>query len=399
MKIKNIVIINDFNYIQGGASKVAIETAKVLANEKDLNVYFFYAVHQNTNIINNVKYICTNQNEALKEKNKLIGSINGIYNKSAKKKLKELLKDLNPDDTILHIHGWTKALSSSVFDIAFKMKFKVVLTLHDYFMVCPNGGFYNYKKSKICDLKPLSLKCVNCNCDSRNYIFKIYRNIRTFVQNKIVQVPKKINCAITISSLSENILKSYLNESVKIERIYNPIDIDEVKQKDNSRITKEDYYLFVGRLDKEKGIEEFCKAITETNEKAIVVGTGKLKKKLEEKYKNINFVGWKKSFEVYKYLEKAKALIFPSLWYETAGLTVLEAQILNVPCIVNSNTAATEFIIENVTGKKYQTYNELVNIIKEFDSLKFNFEKNNINKINYKEYLSKLLKCYERIMN
>ena len=114
MKIKNIVIINDFNYIQGGASKVAIETAKVLANEKDLNVYFFYAVHQNTNIINNVKYICTNQNEALKEKNKFIGSINGIYNKSAKKKLKELLKDLNPDDTILHIHGWTKALSSSV---------------------------------------------------------------------------------------------------------------------------------------------------------------------------------------------------------------------------------------------------------------------------------------------
>ena len=29
-KIKNVVIVNDFNYVQGGASKVAIDTAKIL---------------------------------------------------------------------------------------------------------------------------------------------------------------------------------------------------------------------------------------------------------------------------------------------------------------------------------------------------------------------------------
>ena len=30
MNIKTVVIVNDFNYIQGGASKVAIDTAKIL---------------------------------------------------------------------------------------------------------------------------------------------------------------------------------------------------------------------------------------------------------------------------------------------------------------------------------------------------------------------------------
>ena len=37
---------------------------------------------------------------------------------------------------------------SSVFDVAFKMNFKLVLTLHDYFTACPNGGYFNYQKMK-----------------------------------------------------------------------------------------------------------------------------------------------------------------------------------------------------------------------------------------------------------
>ena len=45
-KIKNIIVINDFDYIQGGASKVAIQTANMLVeSDMDLNVFFFSAVH------------------------------------------------------------------------------------------------------------------------------------------------------------------------------------------------------------------------------------------------------------------------------------------------------------------------------------------------------------------
>lgn len=118
-KVENIVIVNDFNYTQGGASKVAIDTARLL-NENGMKVYFFSAVNKEEENINGITYISTNQNEALKEKNKLKGAINGIYNFKAKKELKKLLKSLNPNNTVIHVHGWTKALSSSVFDIAFK---------------------------------------------------------------------------------------------------------------------------------------------------------------------------------------------------------------------------------------------------------------------------------------
>ena len=186
--LKNVIVVNDFDYVQGGASKVAIQTANMLVeSEKDLSVYFFSAVHSDESPLDDrVAKVCTNQSESLNDK--MSGLINNIYNFKAKRELKKLLKTLNRDETVIHVHGWTKALSSSVFHIAFKMKFKVVLTMHDYFTACPNGGYFNYKKNEICHLKPLSWKCIKCNCDSRNYAFKIYRVVRQFVQNICLKV-------------------------------------------------------------------------------------------------------------------------------------------------------------------------------------------------------------------
>ena len=84
--IRNIVVINDFEYIQGGASKVAIETANALA-DSDLNVFFFSGVATINNSVfsSKVKRICTNQFESLLDVNIIRGAINGVYNFRAKK--------------------------------------------------------------------------------------------------------------------------------------------------------------------------------------------------------------------------------------------------------------------------------------------------------------------------
>lgn len=338
--IKNIVIINDFNYIQGGASKVAIDTARLMKNE-GFKIYFFSAVSKEEEKIDGIEYISTNQNETLKEKNKLKGMINGIYNFKARNKLKELLKTLDKEETVIHIHGWTKALSSSVFDIAFKMNFKLVLTLHDYFTACPNGGYFNYKENKICNRKPLSFKCIKCNCDSRNYIFKMYRVIRQFVQNKIVKLNKKLNYAIGISDLSIEILKQTLNKNIKLTKIYNPIYFEKTNEEDNKPIGE--YFLYVGRVTKEKGVEIFCQSVTKTKNNGIVVGDGSERQRLEKEYPNIQFVGWKNTDEVKMYMENAKALVFPSLWYEGAPLTPLEAMSVGTKCIVSNCCTAKEY--------------------------------------------------------
>lgn len=388
-KLTNVVIVNDFDYTQGGASKVAIDTANLLVeNDKNLNVYFFSAAHDDTSILNDkVIRVCTNQGEALRDKNKIRGFFNGIYNFKAKRELKKLLKTLDKEKTVIHVHGWTKCLSSSVFDIAFKMNFKVVLTLHDYFTACPNGGFFNYKKNEICHLKPLSWKCIKCNCDSRNYVFKLYRILRQFVQSRIVKLNKKLENIITISDFSEKILKQFFNENVKITRIYNPIDIDTNGEK--ADFINNDYFLYVGRISKEKGVDLFCQAITDLNLKGIVVGDGDEKLFLEKKYPDIEFVGWKNRDDVKKYILGAKALIFPSKCYETMGLSVVESLKLGVPVIVSDNTAASDFVIDNVNGYKF---NDIVSLKKILESKILNIK--NIDYSFENNYFGELIHFY-----
>ncbi len=395
-KLKNVVIINDFDYIQGGASKVAIQTANLLANE-GLKVYFFSGHSIGNNDLNeNVKRICTNQGEALKDSNKIRGCINGLYNFKAKKELKSLLLTLDKEETIIHVHGWTKCLSSSIFSVAFKLNYKITLTTHDYFTACPNGAYFNYCTNSICTLKPLSWRCIKCNCDSRNYAFKLYRLVRQFVQNKIVRLNDRIKYVISLSDLSEKILRKTLNKDVIIKRIYNPIEIDKnIKKVD---INKNEYYLFLGRVSQEKNITEFCDAITKLDLKGLVVGDGNLLEELKEKYKKIEFVGWQSGENLKKYILKARTLIFPSKIYEVAPLTPFEVMQYGIPCIVSSCCAATEYINKN-NGLIYNIEEEN-NLIKKIKYNEKNLQKYKveIDEKYLRKYIDSLLDYYIEIL-
>lgn len=401
MKDKNItvVIVNDFDYVQGGASKVALTTAELL-HERGTNVILFSATHKENNY--KFKQISTMQKECLKDGIK--GAFRSIYNIKVKRKFNELLKTLDVNNTVIHIHGWTKSLSSIVFEVAKKRGFKVALTVHDYFTVCPNGGFYNYNKCEICKEKPLSFKCVKTNCDSRNYYFKLYRVFRQFVQNINTKRLKNIDYFISISDFSIDKIKKYIPNKKNIKKIYNPIS---VLKGDRIKVEKNNTYLYVGRVDKEKGVDFFCNAISSLNLNGIIVGDGNEREHLQNKYKDskIEFVGWQKTEDVLKYMEKAKCLIFPSKWYEGAPLTILEAVSKGIPCIVSDKCAAIEFINNN-NGLIYNGVNveDLKEKIKEYEQIDIkglststydNYWKKPYNE---EKYISEILNFYNEVI-
>ena len=280
--IKTVVIVNDFDYVEGGAAKVAMMTAVSLV-KAGYDTYLFSAVtKEDAPKIDGVKYVSTNQYPSLADPNKLRGALNGLYNFRAARCFKKLLKTLDNKTTLIHVHTWTKALSSCVWNVANSLHFPVYLTCHDYFSVCPNGGFFDYKKLEICHRKPLSMKCLCCNCDSRNYAIKLYRFVRCVIQNKIVNIFKKTTNFISISDFSERILQAYFPQNTAFTRVNNPIDVIDL-HKINPE--KNEYFLYVGRLAKEKGIDLFCQAVCDLGLKGVVVGDGpeleSLKKQLQ----------------------------------------------------------------------------------------------------------------------
>ena len=372
--LKNVVIINDFAFINCGAGKVALTSAKALSKE-GYNVTLFTAMLPIDTSLerSGVNVVCLNQKDILSNSNRLQAICQGLWNKKAEDKFAELLASLDYKETIIHFHGWTKALSASLWKVTALSKFKVIVTLHDYFTFCPNGGLFDYHKLQICNKKPSSASCYLCNCDSRSYSQKIWRDVRQLLQWYWLKRNKNISF-ISISEINEKVSKPCLEKiSKKWFRLQNPIEIN---RKEPIDISKNKAYLFVARLSAEKGVEMFCQAMSELNLNGIVLGDGYLKDILSKKYPQVLFTGWVTGKEKEKFIRKGKALVFPSLWYEGAPLTIVEMQSYGLPCIVPNMCAASEEVIDNETG--------------------FVFDSGNISSL--KEAILKFEKCDENIM-
>ena len=267
-------------------------------------------------------------------------------------------------------------------------------------MHCPNGGFYNYKENQICTLNPLSLKCIKCNCDSRNYFIKLYRVIRQKIQNRIIKNIKAN--AIYVSDFSKNILNKSLIKDWNSVVIDNPAGYE----KEERNIEKNKTVVYLGRLSKEKGVDIFCQSVTRLNQEAIVIGDGSLKKELEQKYDKIKFLGWKTKEEIKDILKSSRALVFTSLWYETMGLTAIEALSLGVPVVVANKSATATYITDKVNGLKYESGNvdDLCDKLKMLDDEKLlqEMSKNAYelywkNPLTEEKYIDDLLKFYKQL--
>jgi len=348
MILKNIIIINDYGFIEGGASQVAISSAIKLAS-LDYNVTLFCGVLSDTKELkfNNLNIVSTKQYDILADPNRLRAIFNGVWNSKSARILSELLDRYDCKYTIIHIHTWTKALSSSVVNIAFKKKFKIVFSLHDYFSVCPNGGFFNFKKNCACNLKPLSIPCLLTNCDVRSYPQKLWRSMRQYVQQHYGKLPSGIRNFIFLSDFSEKILKEYMPDNANIFRINNPIEVSKHPPTD---VGNQNTFVYLGRLAKEKGPLLAAEAAVKNGCPIIFVGDGPCKSKIKEIYPSAKVTGWVSKDEVINNLKKSRALVFPTLLYEVQPLSVLEAAALGVPAIVPAPSAACDSVIDRQTG-------------------------------------------------
>ena len=249
--------------------------------------------------------------------------------------------------TIVHVHTWTKALSPFALDAVCEMGFPLVATLHDFFISCPNGGFFVHGADEICVRRPLSLDCIRCNCDRRNYAHKLWRVARTAVQNRVLQVPRRIAHYVGVSEFSLKVLRPHLPATVPVTVVRNPLECVDAGP---AATGSNGNFVFIGRFEKEKGVRLFAEAARATGLPAVFIGDGSLAPELRQMCPDAQFTGWIGANAIRAHLRSALALVFPPLWYETLGLVVVEAAAAGVPAIVSDQCAATDVIRDGING-------------------------------------------------
>lgn len=343
----NIILLTDSSEPTGGVSMVVLEDAAMLATMGH-EVTLFTAVGTGASVPKHerIRHITLEQHEILTDPHRLRAMAQGLWNSRAATQLRKLLETCDPERTVIHLHSWSKALSSSVVYAATSLRFAVVCTLHDYFSACPNGGFYNYQAQSICHLHPMSTACVFTHCDARNYMHKLWRVTRQAIQKGAGRLPRGITSFIALSSVSLQVLKPYL-ENIPIHLVPN---IVRPSNRVATVIGTSAPFIFVGRLAQEKGVDLMIRACIAAGEIPRFVGSGPAGDQAVAAFGRTTVTGWLDKGDVEQEMRCAYALVVPSRWYEAQPTIIQEAAAMGIPAVVADETAARDLIEDGVTG-------------------------------------------------
>jgi glycosyltransferase involved in cell wall biosynthesis len=302
-----------------------------------------------------------------------------LFNYHSYRQIRRILKIEKPDLILSHNIKGIGYLSWLAFRQA---KIKNIHTLHDVQLFDPSG---------------LIIK----DQEQRNFLYKIFAKISKFL----------INSPEIVVSPSRWLLDFYhqygfFKKSKEIV-LPNPIILEDEHFK-KIFLDKKINYLFLGQLEKHKGIifllEVFKEFAVKNNCRLYVVGSGRLEEKLKEKFKQenwIEFLGFipanKLGQEIFK---KVHFTIVPSLCYENSPSVIYDSYKFGTPVIASSIGGIPELIQEGVTGYLFEANNRISLLNKLNFSLQAinNFQQMSENarikarEFDIKNYIYKLLK-------
>lgn len=344
--IRRVVVINDISDAKGGATALAIESALQL-HARGLDVVYLTGDSGENPELDSagVSVVGLGQDRLLASgaANALVG---GLYNRAARAMIEQWITRNDDPFTVYHLHGWAQILSPSIFFALRRVYDRLVLSAHDFFLVCPNGSYSFLKTGEVCGYRPLSVACMISQCDRRNYGHKVWRVLRQIV-HRIGYRPGSSPPVLAIHEAMRPFLVRGGIADRSIVTLPNP-----VRPWSERRITAEmgDHALFVGRLEATKGPDLAAAACRQANVKLTLVGDGVMRRSLEQQYPEFSFVGRQPPERIADFARTARVLLMPSRYPEPYGLVAAEALWSGLPAIVSESAFLAADILKAGAG-------------------------------------------------
>lgn len=148
--------------------------------------------------------------------------------------------------------------------------------------------------------------------------------------------------------------------------IGNPFTISEFEYKN----TKQDYFVYLGRVCEEKGIHLAIQATEKLGVKLVIAGPGNLHSIGYSKIPDhVEFFGIADSEQRKVLLANAKCLLGLTYYVEPFGNMIIEANLSGTPCITTDWGAFQETVIHGVTGYRVRDFSQLLTAIKSIDQI------------------------------
>ena len=289
-------------------------------------------------------------NDKIKSMNKLDLLKTTIWSKYSTQDIKKINDKFSPD--ICHIHNTFPLISPSIYWELDKKNIPIVQTLHNFRLACPQAMFL--RDGKICEscLGKIPLQGIVHGC-YRDSIAQTAVLSSMLVTHRILGTWK--NKVTYYIALNEFCKEKFISAGIPPEKIkIKPNFVIKTNQEQHAR---EDYFLYIGRLSKEKGISTLLEAFKNLpNKKLLVAGDGP-EKSILMGHDNINCIGHVGKEQIIELLLKAKAIIIPSIWYENFPKIVVEAMAYGAPIIASNIGSLATIIEDNFNGLLFDPNN------------------------------------------
>lgn len=402
-----ILLVNSYFALVGGAEKMFYNTYKLL-KANGINVHIWTSDFQ-PYIDKGYKYIeyFTKYNGGTK--NYIKNPFKYFYNFTAKNDLEKMISVVSPD--IIHIHS-LETLTASILDAC--KNIPIVYTMHGAGGFCPVSTLM-FRNQKICNSKCKKnnyLPCIFNKCANNKLEPSLRRSLLYYFNLK------KYNRISKFITPSQSLKKAFLEAELeidenKIKTISNFLTDEELKITPN--YSNKGYFLYIGRLSKEKGVHYLLQAMKDLPKeiKLHIVGTGPEEDNLKQYAKencldNIEFLGFKTGDYVKNEYQNCIANILPCNWFEIFGMTNIESFINGKPVIASNIGGIPEIVEDNINGLLFEPANveQLKECILKYwnnPDLAIEHGKNGyqkgITQYSEEKYYNELMKVYEEVLN
>ena len=280
---------------------------------------------------------------------KLLLPLTTIFSLKTYREVKKIIKAERID--IVHCHNTFPLISPSVYYAAWKYKIPVVQTVHNFRFICPNGVFF--RNNETCEecLKN-GLRC--------GIIHRCYRDskLQTIVLVNMLKIHRwlgtyqKIHC-IFLTDFNRNKFRDLLGNN--LEQQFTKPNFEYINLPDTI-YKRDESYVFIGRLDKNKGID-FILDSWDINKELFIFGNGALEenvKKICETNSHVHYMGFQPQDIIWQYLAKATALLFPTDLYEGFPMTIIESFALGTPVICSNIGNGADIVKKENAGVTFK---------------------------------------------
>ena len=278
------------------------------------------------------------------------------FNLSSYAKTIRTIREFQPD--VVHIHNLHFAGSASVLYAVKRCNVPMVMTLHNYRLLCPAAILFVDGK--------LFLDSINQSFPYNAVKKKAFRN--SYVLTAWMALSMKLHNMLGTYHLPDKLI--FLTEYAKdvFRQSHLQLHEDSVVVKPNfiygfpvASLKRGDHFFYVGRLSEDKGTMLLLETFAESDLTIQIAGDGPMKDLVQSysaKHPNIQYLGTVSNQQVHIAMQKASALLFPSIWYEGMPLTIIEAFACYLPVIASNLGAMRSMINDGYNGLHFEPGNK-----------------------------------------